>query len=462
MARTRGRRERGPHVSLAVQGVAASEPSVTEVRAPVLPWAAAAVLGALLSALASWLVMAAPVVVAAASGPARSLGSAFGFGTQLWLLAHGAGARVGVATITLTPLGLTLIIVLVCSGVAGFATRQAQLAQPDDDLPADDRGRWVARITLTFAGSYALVVGVASFLLTDPGQTARALFGAALLASLSSMVAASRRLGWRPWTSWPVWARRVPRSMAAAVLTVLVGASAALTVALVQGRGRVSALTAALGADPAGAVILLGGQLMYLPNLVLWSGSWVMGAGISLGDGSVVSPAATQVGLLPAIPVLGAVPETSAGRWGMLGWLTVGVLAGAVAAWAGIAPHQRRRIDEAALVGSLSGVLGGAALTALTALSRGGVGVTRLAELGPRMPELFVLSCSLMGISGMAAGLTIGLLSRRTPPPEGDEPSSQPRPRPETASADEAPEQDESPGRRPDQEDGDDRTAPVG
>ncbi len=410
----RGRRDRSPQVRLAVEGVGPAEQAPPQVRAPVLPWAVAAVLGAVLCALASWLVVVAPVVVAVASGPNRPLGAAFWLGTQLWLLVHGAGAQVSTVTITLAPLGLTGIIILVCSGVAGFAARQVQLAQPDDDL--EDRGRWAGRVTLAFTASYALVVGVASFLLTDPGQTARAIFGAALLAGLSSITASARRLGWRPWTAWPLWARRVPRSVAASVLTVLVGASAALVVGLVQGRERVSALTSSLGADPVGGLVLLGGQVLYLPNLVLWTVSWVMGAGISLGDGSVVSPVATQVGLLPAIPVLGAVPEAQVGRWGLLGWLVVGVLGGVVAAWAALPAPHRRRPDEAALVGALSGVLGGVALTALAAFSRGGLGASRMADLGPRLPELFVLSCSLMGISGMAAGLVIGLVTRQPDP----------------------------------------------
>ncbi|MBI4900544.1 MAG: hypothetical protein HY829_08715, partial [Actinobacteria bacterium] len=45
--------------------------------------------------------------------------------------------------------------------------------------------------------------------------------------------------------------------------------------------------------------------------------------------------------------------------------------------------------------------------------SRGNLGVGRLVGLGPRPFELFVMACSLLGISGMAGGLVIGLLSRR-------------------------------------------------
>lgn len=408
MAGPRTRRARGPRVSLSVQGVGQSEDEPQEVRAPTMPWQAAAVMGAALCALASWLVVTAPVVVATLSGAERPLSSAFRLGTQLWLLGHGAGARLGTTTLTLMPLGLTLVIVLLCSGVAGFAARQAQLSQPDDLTPTQVQ-HVLGRILMLFTGAYAVVVAVVSFLLADPDQTARALWGAFLLALGSSLAGAGRTLGWEPWLRWPAWARLVPSAVAAGVLTALVAAAVALTTALVQGRGRIAALTAALGPDPVGAVVLMIGQLAYLPNLLLWSVAWVTGSGIALGDASLVSPAATQLGLLPGIPVLGAVPEPSAGRWVLLLWLAGGAASGAVSAVVAVAPRRRARMDETALVGGLAGVVTGVALTALVSVSRGALGVARMTALGPRMPELFVLSCSLLGISGVVTGLVMGL-----------------------------------------------------
>jgi hypothetical protein len=197
------------------------------------------------------------------------------------------------------------------------------------------------------------------------------------------------------------------------VAAVLVGACIALVTALYQGRGRVTELSASLGADPAGGFVLVLGELAYLPNLVLWAASWVLGAGISLGDGAVVSPTMTHLGLLPAVPVFGAVPSESTGRWVMAAWLVVGVVAGVVAAWTAVAPRRRARFDETSLVGGLTGVVAGVAVTAFAVLSRGNLGVARLVGLGPRPFELFVMACSLLGISGMAGGLVIGLLSRR-------------------------------------------------
>jgi hypothetical protein len=201
-------------------------------------------------------------------------------------------------------------------------------------------------------------------------------------------------------------------AVGAGVATIVVGGSVALMAALYQGRGRITELSTSLGADPAGGLVLVLGELAYLPNLVLWGASWVLGAGISLGDGSVISPTMTHVGLLPAVPVFGAVPTEPSGRWTLVAWLLVGVAAGVMAAWTAVAPRRRARFDETSLIGGLSGVVAGVAVTVVAVVSRGNLGMSRLVGMGPRPFELFVMSCSLLGISGMAGGLVIGLLSR--------------------------------------------------
>ncbi|NHB85614.1 hypothetical protein G7085_16155 [Tessaracoccus sp. HDW20] len=50
--------------------------------------------------------------------------------------------------------------------------------------------------------------------------------------------------------------------------------------------------------------------------------AWLLGAGITVGEGSLVTMAASDAGLLPAIPIFGAVPPptrdpppTSGGCW---------------------------------------------------------------------------------------------------------------------------------------------------
>lgn len=60
-----------------------------------------------------------------------------------------------------------------------------------------------------------------------------------------------------------------------------------------------------------GTVTVSSGQLALMPNVLIYVASWFTGAGFSLGQGSMVSPLATELGPLPAIPMLGALPTTS-------------------------------------------------------------------------------------------------------------------------------------------------------
>ncbi|MEY4040051.1 MAG: hypothetical protein RLZZ52_919 [Actinomycetota bacterium] len=69
-----------------------------------------------------------------------------------------------------------------------------------------------------------------------------------------------------------------------------------------------------------GSLILTAAQLMFMPNFVIWVASWFIGTGFALGTGSLVSPVGTDLGLLPSLPVLGALP-TADMAFGFLGLL---------------------------------------------------------------------------------------------------------------------------------------------
>ncbi len=430
MARNRPRSNE--RVNLAVEGLDTEETEGIEVRVPAMPWLAAGLAGGALCAVAGWLLVVAPVGLAWLTAPVGSLTSALRLGTQLWLLGHGAGATVDKLTVTLVPLGLTLILAIMILGVAGWAARQAQLLHPDDDLPEEVRRRITGRVTLAVSAAYAGSVALVSFLTSSPQQTARALAGAALLSAAAACVGAARTVHWAPGAGLPRWVRLVPRSVGAALLTLIVASSAVLGYALVRSAARITSLTDALGADVLGQVALLLAQLAYLPNVLLWCGSWLLGAGFTLGDSSVISPLWTQVGVMPAIPLTGAVPEASYGRWVNLTWMLGGVLAGGMAAWVAGRGH-RVRFDEQAVVGAVAGAVAGLGFTVVALLSRGDFGVGRLTGLGPRPVELAVMAPTTLGLAGLVFGLVLGLI-RRPQSTDTDEPAldlTQPLPGPD-------------------------------
>jgi len=60
-----------------------------------------------------------------------------------------------------------------------------------------------------------------------------------------------------------------------------------------------------------GTFAVSAGQLALMPNLIAFGNSWLTGVGFAVGQGSLVSPLVTELGPLPAIPMLAALPAAS-------------------------------------------------------------------------------------------------------------------------------------------------------
>lgn len=187
------------------------------------------------------------------------------------------------------------------------------------------------------------------------------------------------------WGDWgPVPSAAVRGAAFAVVGVTAVSALAVAVMTLFRG-GEVVALFQAARVDALGAGVITLGHLAYLPTIIVWAASWLAGPGFAVGVGTAVSPAGTQLGVVPGIPVLGLLPESTS-IW-MLIVIILPIGAGAFAGWAvrsrlvwegtplGTAP----RAAIAAGIGVLTAVV--AALAAL--LSGGSMGPGRLAEAGP-------------------------------------------------------------------------------
>ncbi|NQX29726.1 hypothetical protein HQQ81_20455 [Microbacteriaceae bacterium VKM Ac-2854] len=167
----------------------------------------------------------------------------------------------------------------------------------------------------------------------------------------------------------------------------VVGVAGVLVAVLLIGNyAGVVAMYESLDGGIVGGIALTIGQLAFIPNLVLWAASWLIGPGFAIGTGSSVAPAGTLLGPVPALPVFAALPQGEL-AFGFVGVL-VPLIAGFVAAWA-IRPRLMDRLDGASLLlwGSVTavgiGVVGGALLGLLAWFSGGAAGPGRLAEVGP-------------------------------------------------------------------------------
>ncbi|WP_314422342.1 DUF6350 family protein [uncultured Microbacterium sp.] len=187
---------------------------------------------------------------------------------------------------------------------------------------------------------------------------------------------------WGDWT--PVPAAAV-RGAAFAVLAVTAVSGIALAVMTIARGGEVVALFQAARVDALGATVITLGQLAYLPTLLVWTASWLAGPGFAVGVGTAVSPAGTQLGVVPGIPVLGLLPENSS-IW-MLIVVIIPIGAGAFAGWA----VRSRLVWEDTPLGTAPRAVIAIAIGAVTAglaavaalLAGGSLGPGRLAEAGP-------------------------------------------------------------------------------
>jgi hypothetical protein len=201
-----------------------------------------------------------------------------------------------------------------------------------------------------------------------------------------------------------------------AAATVVVGAAAALLgVLLAVNYANVVRLYEGLHSEVLGGMAITIGQLAFIPTFVLWVASWLVGPGFAIGVGSSVSPLGTTLGPIPAIPVLGALPngELAFGFLGLIVPIAGGFLAGAVL-W----PYLSRSLAGTPVLrwligaGVGIGVVGGLALGLLALAASGSAGPGRLAHVGPDPLSVGLWAALEIGI---AAVLGLAAASKRTP-----------------------------------------------
>lgn len=197
-----------------------------------------------------------------------------------------------------------------------------------------------------------------------------------------------RILAW--WSDQPVHYRTVLaqslRGGTAAVAGVMACSGVLLAVLIAADYGQVIALYESIHAGILGGIALTLGQLAFLPNLVIWAGSWLVGPGFAIGTGSSVGPLGTSLGPIPAFPILGALPtgDLALGFLGLLVPVVAGFLVGVA-----VRPGLLRGIGDRApavwlvITGVGVGVVGGVLFGVLAWASGGAAGPGRLVDVGP-------------------------------------------------------------------------------
>jgi hypothetical protein len=318
-------------------------------------------------------------------------------GATVWLAAHRVGVTVDGATIQLAPGGLAVLIALLIYRAARWSVHVSgvvgTLASAGVLVPA----------IATYAAGGGLVAGLSG---TDRIAAAPqsavlwTLLVAACAASLGVIREAELAVPLLGRLEW--WQRTALRAVAVAVATLIaVGAGLVVAAGLLHG-DRIGAVAARLDPDLPGIVVLGAITAAIVPNAVVWAAAFALGPGFAVGAGTSVAPGGVEMGLVPALPPLGALPSDDLGT---VGWL---VLAGPVIAGLLAGLVIRRRLPamrDAALCAATTIVLAATAMALIAALSGGPAGAGRLSVIGPVPWQVAAATAGLVGVPVLIVSL---------------------------------------------------------
>ncbi|GGH62573.1 cell division protein PerM [Rothia aerolata] len=363
----------------------------------------------------------------------RDVLSVAGLSAQIWQLIHGVPLNLDIpvhgafdaisGTISLIPLGLTLIPLALC-----FRSGR-RLAQ------ASYEGQfWVP--TVAGALAYMLISVLLSLFVSGEYSSTNPLLAALVpcwvvllgvigggwyesrsLARMIGVNAAewvSKFSQYSRWAGSYVWT--VVKSSFVALLGFIAAGALLFTLAVFYNWNDILALYQNLHAGAIGDTAITLLQLGFIPNFVVWAMAWSTGAGFSFGTDTAANLQVTDLGALPALPILGAMP-VPVPPFSFLALLAP-ILAGALAGWWFFRAGENH-FDEwlslkirfrwitwplstlllAVAVGLLTGVW-----TALIGwLAHGSLGLGRFTDIGPHP-----LWMGLMTAAWIALGVVLG------------------------------------------------------
>lgn len=345
-------------------------------------------------------VCAVPALAAQLTAGASSLSvlSAVLLALDAFVLGHGGALMLSTpllqGALTLTPLGLSLMFLLLAASSMRRMGRALDLVEVEGPLRPGalaDAGRALGAFTLAYAAGGALVAALARSDQVHP-ITSTAIVGSALLALLggiAGLLASIRRPARdgvpavRVLDLLPAPFGAVARGVAITLLGLVAAGLLVVVGSLLLHLGRAGALFDQLDPGVIGGLVLTLIQLALLPTLALWALACLLGGSFTLGLGTSVSLGSAQVGVLPALPLLGALPQPGTAPWWTWLLLALPLLAVGAGAWSVVREVRGRPLRDRAIAWGSYVLAVLVATLLLLALSAGGIGEGRLRELGP-------------------------------------------------------------------------------
>lgn len=337
-----------------------------------------------------------------------------------WLVGHGSGFRVEGTSVTLVPLGVTLVCAAVCwrwgqrvgERLAGRGPDAAGLGRGERDLV-------VPTAVALFTAGYVVVAVLTAVLVPAPDEgvsLVRVLLACLLLAGGvggAGIAVGSGRAA--------VWTAQVPQEVRDGLVAaggIVLAWTAVSGVLLAVGLGlhfsEAASVLSRFQTSPGGAVLLAGVALLLVPNALVLASSYGLGGGFALGTGTVVAPGAVLLGQVPLFPLVAAVPDAALPSWAVSALAVVPFVVAAVV----VALVQRRRPvlawGTAAAQGAGAGAGAALAVAVVAALAGGAIGPGLMADVGPFVGDVAMRALLAFTTGGVAGALLTTWHQRRT------------------------------------------------
>jgi hypothetical protein len=345
-----------------------------------------------------------PALVGWLAAPETTVGwfSAVSLASAIWFLGHGQSVGAGGVAISLTPLLLLAVFVYVTYRFARrlAATERHRVGSADWSRVA----QWgvvpgfvvgYGRVSAVL-GSLLVPVAALGFVLVRPDDEEAPAFVRTWFRRGPTWLPSVWRTGWR-------------------AAGLLLGLGLVVVVArLAVSWSAVADIQDQYGTNLGAMLVITVAQLTLLGNGATWALSFLAGPGFQVALGSTIAPAGAHPGLLPLVPVLGALPQ--AADYPALAYAVL-LAPVALGAWVG------RRVDAELeffgdvrarlLATGVAALIGVVVVVAVTALGNGAVGVDRLSSVGPHLwPFAAALTGEVVGGALLYVGALV-LLERR-------------------------------------------------
>ncbi len=340
-------------------------------------------------------------------------------GALAWLAGHGSGFTVTGARVTLVPLGVTAVAAWSMWRLGHRVGDSVSGHGPDADRISDgERDLTVPAAVLLFFAGYAVVAVVVATLASgttaDP-SVSHVLGWTVVLTGLVGAPAIAVGSGRAAiWTAFVPATVRAGAVVAGSVLrNLLVVCALVFLVALALSFDDAATMTSRLHPSPAEAGLYALVNAAFVPNAVLFTGSWLLGPGFAVGGATLVSPSAVVLGPLPVVPLLAALPASGTPA----GWVGALMLLPPLVAAVSTFRALRGRFltwDQVALAGCGGGLVAGAGFALLSSLSGGAAGPGRMRFVGPFTRDVLVHAVTACGIGALLGATVLALLVRRS------------------------------------------------